>query len=218
MKQILILSTAILLLASCNNNKSDKTETTEKQEILNAEGQQYSIDSSSIVTWTGSKPTGKHTGTFHVKEGNITVNNNNISAGNFTIDVTSLTNNDLAADPENKGKLEGHLKSPDFFDIAKYPTARFEITSVEPYTSDGTNKSPGNFTHLIKGNLSLKDSTKNISVPAKVTVDANSLTASADFNIDRTTWGMNYKGPNNPQDWFISKMVNVKLDIKATKK
>ncbi len=218
MKQILILSAAIMLLAGCNNNKSDKTEATEKQEVLNAEGQQYSIDSSSIVTWTGSKPTGKHTGSFSVKEGNITVNNNNISAGNFTIDVTSLTNADLAADPENKGKLEGHLKSPDFFDIAKYPTARFEITSVEPYTSDSTNKAPGSFTHLIKGNFSLKDSTKNISFPAKVTVDANSLTASADFNIDRTTWGMNYKGPNNPQDWFISKTVNVKLDIKATKK
>ncbi len=64
----------------------------------------------------------------------------------------------------------------------------------------------------------MKDSTKNISFPAKVTVDAKSLAASADFNIDRTTWGMNYKGPNNPQDWFISKTVNVKLDIKATKK
>ncbi len=217
MKQFLILSSAIVLLAACNNNKSDKTETSEKQEVLNVEGQQYTIDSSSTVTWIGSKPTGKHTGTFVIKEGNITVNDNNIGAGNFIIDVTSLNNEDLAADPENKGKLEGHLKSPDFFDITKYPTARFEITSVEPYKSDSTNAS-GNFTHLIKGNLTLKDSTKNISFPAKVTVDASSLVASADFNIDRTTWGMNYKGPNNPQDWFISKTVNVKLDIKATKK
>jgi polyisoprenoid-binding protein YceI len=216
MKQILILSSAIVLLAACNSNKSDKVEATDKQEVLNVTGQQYSIDSSSTVSWTGSKPTGKHTGTFRIKEGNITVNDNNISAGNFIIDITSLTDADLAADPENKGKLEGHLKSPDFFDIAKYPTARFEITSVEPYTSDSANTS--SFTHLIKGNLTLKDSTKNISFPAKVTVDAKSLAASADFNIDRTTWGMNYKGPNNPQDWLISKTVNVKLDIKATKK
>lgn len=217
MKQILILSTAIVLLAACNNSKTDTSATTEKQDVLTAEGQQYSIDSSSTVTWTGSKPTGKHTGTFNVKSGTVTVNDGKINAGNFSIDLISLDNSDLAADPENKGKLEGHLKSPDFFDVAKYPTANFAITSVEPYVADSNNTGAG-FTHLIKGNLTLKDSTKNISFPAKVTIDAQSLVASAAFDIDRTTWGMNYKGPNNPQDWFISKTVNVKLDIKATKK
>ena len=64
----------------------------------------------------------------------------------------------------------------------------------------------------------MKDSTKSISFPAKVTVDAKTAAATAEFNIDRTDWGINYKGPNNPQDWVISKTVNIKLAIAATKK
>jgi polyisoprenoid-binding protein YceI len=71
---------------------------------------------------------------------------------------------------------------------------------------------------MVSGNLTLRDITKNISFPARVTIGASSLTAKADFNIDRTMWGMNYKGPNNPQDWFISKEVNLKLDLSASKK
>jgi polyisoprenoid-binding protein YceI len=73
-------------------------------------------------------------------------------------------------------------------------------------------------THTIKGNLTLKDSTKNISFPAKVSISNDKITAAADFNIDRTQWGMNYKGPNNPQDWFIRKEVNLKFAISASKK
>ena len=71
---------------------------------------------------------------------------------------------------------------------------------------------------LVSGNLQLKDSTKNISFPAKIAIDGAKLSASADFNIDRTQWGMNYKGPNNPQDWVISKQVNLKVNLTATKK
>ena len=73
-------------------------------------------------------------------------------------------------------------------------------------------------THTIRGNLTLKDRTKNISFPATVAITGNSATATADFNIDRTQWGMNYKGPNNPQDWVINKEVNIKLALSSTKK
>ena len=145
----------------------------------------------------------------------------NLTGGNFTIDVTSITNLDLVSDTANKNKLEGHLKSPDFFDISKYPTAKFEITGVEPFKFDSVaNKDlvMKDATHTIKGNLTLKDSTKNISFPAKVSIAGDKITAQADFNIDRTDWGLNYKGPNNPADWFIRKNVNLKLDITGSKK
>lgn len=66
-------------------------------------------------------------------------------------------------------------------------------------------------THTISGNLTLKDSTKNITFPARITMDSATITATADFNIDRTLWGMNYKGPGNPQDWLINKQVNLNL-------
>jgi hypothetical protein len=55
-----------------------------------------------------------------------------------------------------------------------------------------------------------------VSFPAIVTIDGGKVTAVADFNIDRTNWGLSYKGPDNPADWFIAKEVNLKLDVKAS--
>jgi polyisoprenoid-binding protein YceI len=218
MKKTIFLAASVAFLAACNTPDGDKIETGAKQEVAQTEGSTtYRIDSNSVVTWTGSKPTGSHTGTFNLKEGSLLVKDNTVTGGSFIIDVASLTNKDLAGDPENKGKLEGHLKSPDFFDVAKYPTAKFEITSVEPYVADSATTAVAGATHTIRGNLSLKDSTKNIAFPAKVVVDQASASASADFNIDRTVWGMNYKGPGNPQDWFISKEVNIKIALTASK-
>ncbi|MDB5203180.1 MAG: rhodanese-like domain protein [Ferruginibacter sp.] len=217
MKKTFFLASAVILFAACNNSsEKNSAATAEKVEVAGTDGTAYSIDSSALVTWTGSKPTGKHSGTFTLSEGTLFVKDNNLTGGSFLINIASLTNQDLAGDAENKGKLEGHLKSPDFFDVAKYPTAKFEITSVEPSISDSSKKTGA--THLIKGNLTLKDSTKNVSFPATITIDANTVSATADFSIDRTQWGMNYKGPNNPQDWFISKEVGIKLAITAHKK
>ena len=214
MKKLFLLAAVVASFAACNGNSENKVETTEKQTAAVADGTAYTVDSTSTITWTGSKPTGKHTGTFKIQEGTLNVKDGALTGGNFIIDINSLNNEDLAADAESKGKLEGHLKSPDFFDVAKYPTAKFEITAVEPNT-DSTNKA---ITHIIKGNLTLKDSTKNIAIPARVTIDANTVNASAEFSIDRTMWGMNYKGPNNPQDWIITKAVLLKLNINATSK
>ncbi len=221
MKKNALFFAAAIILASCNNEPSaDKATTTDSQAVVATEGTAYQIDSTTTVSWTGAKPTGAHDGTFKVTDGQLLVSDNNLSGGNFTIDINSLANRDLAADADSKGKLEGHLKSADFFDVAKYPTAKFEITSVAPYTADSnsTEIKLAGATHLIKGNLTLKDSTKNISFPAVVKLDGNAVSASADFNIDRTLWGMNYKGPNNPQDWVINKQVNIKLALAATKK
>lgn len=199
------------------NPAGEKAQTEEKQEVAEATGSvNYTVDTVSRIKWTGTKPTGSHTGTFMLKQGNFNIENGNIKAGNFIIDINSLSNEDLLADADSHGKLVGHLKSPDFFDVAKFPEAKFEITAVEPADSAATAKMK-EATHVIKGNLTLKDSTKNITFPARVTIDDQTITAMADFNIDRTLWGMNYKGPNNPADFVISKEVNLKLMITGKK-
>jgi len=213
MKKLLFYAFSIGTLAACTSETTN-TKTSDKEMVATSTGDLYVIDSSSAITWTGSKPGENHTGTLSVKEGSFSVQENMVTAGSFTIDMTSLNNIDLAAKPDNKAKLEGHLKSPDFFDAAKYPTAKFEITAVEASVNDSTK----NATHLIKGNLTIKDSTKNISFPARITVDAKTVSATADFSIDRSLWGINYKGPNNPQNWLIGKEVKIKLAIAATKK
>ena len=214
MKRLFMIAAAAMSFAACNSNSADKVETTEKQTAASTDGIAYAVDTTSTITWTGSKPTGSHTGTFKISDGAFNVKDGALTAGNFTININSLNNVDLAADADSKGKLEGHLKSPDFFDVAKYPTAKFEITAVEANT-DSTQKG---ITHIIKGNLTLKDSTKNVAIPARVTVDAKTLSANATFSIDRTLWGMSYKGPDNPQDWIIAKAVELKLNITAATK
>ncbi|MBK8775454.1 MAG: YceI family protein [Chitinophagaceae bacterium] len=219
MKNSFLLITAITLFTTCKNSqKADTVETAEKQESVQVSGENYSLDSASIITWTGSKPTQHHTGTFKLKDGKLYAANNVLTGGSFVIDITSLTDTDIK-DGADKAKLEGHLKSPDFFDVAVYPTAKFEITSVTPISAEETNKALlKDATHTINGNFTLKDSTKNISFPARVTIDDKTATASAEFKMDRSQWGLNYKGPNHPQDWFIRKEVNIKLNISATKK
>ena len=215
MKKVSIYLLAATLVA-CNAPEGDKALTSDSKEVAQATGADFTVDTTSSLVWTGSKPTGSHVGNFAIKEGTLTVTGDVVSAGQFVIDINSLTNQDLD-EKDGKSKLVGHLKSPDFFDAEKYPTAVFAITSVTPHTADSTAvMKDANF--MISGNLQLKDSTKNVSFPAKITMEGNTLKAAADFNIDRTQWGMNYKGPNNPQDWVISKEVNLKVNVSATKK
>ena len=212
----LILSAGILFAACQSAPKADEAATAEKQQAATATGTSYTIDTaSSAVTWAGTKPTATHTGTFKIKDGSVAVENNTLTGGSFTIDIASLVDNDLTG--EFKGKLEGHLKSPDFFDVAKFPTAKFELTKVETFDSTKQKSLLPGATHLLSGNLTLKDSTKNVTFPAVVSITDNALIAQANFNIDRTEWGMNYKGPNNPQDWVIKKEVNLQLNVKAGK-
>ena len=63
----------------------------------------------------------------------------------FTIDVNSIN-----TDNENRDK---HLKSPDFFDAEKFPTIKFESTSMQ---------SLGNNKYKLNGNLTVKDVTKPV--------------------------------------------------------
>jgi polyisoprenoid-binding protein YceI len=109
------------------------------------------------------------------------------------------------------GKLLGHLLSGDFFEATKYPTSKFEITACEAVTGDA------NTTHKISGNLTLKDSTKNVSFPAKVDLTDAGLKTTADFNIDRTQWGLFYGNDKSLGDKFIYPEVKITLNISATK-
>lgn len=208
---IAMMVLAVAAVACTDAPNADQAATAEKQEAAAATGASFAIDTTtSVVEWLGTKPVGQHNGTFKLANGSISVENGNITAGNFTIDVNSLTSLDLTTET-GKEKLEGHLKSPDFFDAAKFPTAKFEITAVEPISNDSL------ATHKISGNLTLKDSTKNVSFPARVTIAENAVKAEANFNIDRTQWGLHYGNDKSLGDKFIRPEVNIKFNISANK-
>ncbi|MFT4018902.1 MAG: YceI family protein [Agriterribacter sp.] len=212
-KSLLSISVMAIVAVSCQQApEAAKAETTEKQEAASVAGAtEYTIDiTNSTVGWIGTKPVGKHNGDFKLSGGSISVGGGAVKGGHFVIDINSIKDHDLT-DAESNGKLVGHLKSPDFFDAAQFPTAKFEITAVEALQNDTTG------THKISGNLTLKDSTKNVTFPAKITVTDNDVKAVANFNIDRTHWGLKYRNDQSLGDKFIHPEVNISLNIEAKK-
>lgn len=141
----------------------------------------YTIDhSKSGVTWIGKKVIGSHNGTINIKEGAVNYNGNTITSGTFTIDMNTIKVLDL--DGEKKQKLENHLKSPDFFEIAKYPLSTFKIKRVE--------KGSGDKAKAI-GSLTIKATTKEISFPITMIAKNGRLEVTAsDIKIDRTQYGV----------------------------
>ncbi|MFM2393219.1 MAG: hypothetical protein RLZZ546_1201, partial [Bacteroidota bacterium] len=119
----------------------------------------------SKIGWKAYKVTGSHEGTINVKSGSLTFNGENLSGGEFVIDMNSINCTDL----QGKGKsgLEGHLKSDDFFAVATNPEANFKITRV---VSRGK---PGDYKVL--GTLTIKGISKEIKFDAMVS--AGSATA-----------------------------------------
>lgn len=212
-----VLIAGTIWFAACTSSPNgDEAQTTASEAAASIEGQVFAVDTSaSSLEWYAAKQTGKHNGEFVIEEGILSVDNGNLTGGKFDINVAALKVSDLEG--EDKQKLEGHLKSGDFLQVDQYPTAKFTITNVAP-AEERVKSTLNGATHTVSGNLTLKDSTKNVTFPAKISIDENKVEAVADLVIDRTEWGLNYKGPNNPQDWFIKKDVNLKLDLVATKK
>jgi polyisoprenoid-binding protein YceI len=135
--------------------------------------------SESVINWKGQKVTGSHTGTISIKEGNLEFDEAGIlSGGSFSIDMATIKCTDLK--PGGAAKLEGHLKSDDFFGVNNFPTANFEIVKV---VSRGT---PGSY--KIIGNLTIKETTKEI----RFNADISESSATADVTIDRTDYNVRY--------------------------
>lgn len=215
--KFLIIAIAGVTIACNEAPKGDNATITEKKEASDISGQTFTVDTAaSRVRFTGNGVGKNHPGIFKLSSGTVTLANNQITGGDFTINIKSMELEQKGAMFENK--LRPHLMSGDFFDADKFGTAKFEITKVEPYTKGDNDTSiveGANF--RVSGNLTLKNETKNITFPARVDLDANALKAKANFDIDRRQWQMNYGNDKTLQDKFISETVNIELDLQARK-
>jgi polyisoprenoid-binding protein YceI len=143
----------------------------------------FEIDTkASKVHWTGKKVTGEHTGYLSVGNGQVMVDKNTVTGAKVNMDMTSIVCTDVTNEEYNK-KFVGHLKSDDFFSVEKFPNSTFEITSVKA-AADGQ--------YTVKGNLSIKGISNEISFPAKISVDKNVVKANGTAKIDRTKWDIRY--------------------------
>ena len=184
-------------LTSCENKTETKVATEAQEGATSTEGAaEYAVDAAaSVVNWKGGKtfddikkPEEGHYGVVKLKDGSVKVNNGVLESGKFTADFATFESKDLDADTESKGKLDGHLKSPDFLDVAKFPTATFEITGVKALQG-------GDYNTEVSGNLDFRGVPKNVTFKANVTVDANGVSIkSEEFAINRKDFGITFTG------------------------
>ena len=206
-KLVLSVAAGAFLFASCVSNPEGKrAETGDHVEVTEAvgAGSVLTIDTAaSELAWTGRKVSGQHHGTVGLKSGSMTIADGQLTGGNFVADLTTI--HDLDLEGEYKEKLEGHLKSADFFDVENHPEATFDITAVVPASEAGV--------VTVSGNLSIRGVSKNISFDAHIQEATDtSFSATADFNIAREDWGVNYAGK---ADDLISKEINLKVTLVA---
>ncbi|MBP2619341.1 YceI family protein [Chryseobacterium jejuense] len=201
------------VMVSC---KKDKPLTSDSNEVTTTkDGNQYTLDTlNSKVEWKGYKvfksENTSHFGTIKFESGDVTVKEGKLESGKFVADMNSLTSVDLKDSPEDMGKLNGHLKSGDFFEVEKFPTASYEITKVTPTTE-------GDYNTLLDGNLTIKGITKPVQFKANVSVkDGEVSVATEPKDIKREEFGVKFQAP--AENGVIKDEVTLQINVKALEK
>ena len=153
------------------------------------------------IGFVGSKVTGSHVGGFKLFKGSFEVDPTKLESSKITAEIDT---NSIFTDTD---RLTNHLKSPEFFDVAKFPTSTFVSTGIEAGAKDPKAKDA---THTVTGNLTLHGVTKSISFPAKIAASGDKATLDSEFFINRKDFGITYPGKAND---LIRDEVVIKLAI-----
>lgn len=204
---VVTILSGLIFLSACSDPAADKSRavTGEASQTASpaaaAQGTRYLITSqNSKIEFVGSKVTGSHNGSFQDFSGQIDYTGNvETSRVNITMKTDSLTT--------DTADLTKHLKTADFFDVAKYPEATFVSTSIKAGGEKGAS-------HTVTGNLTLHGTTKSVSFPATIAVTPGVASVDANFSINRKDFGINYAGAANN---LIRDDVVLTLTIRANK-
>lgn len=220
MKKTLVwvgLLSSLLLVNACSSGTksgstveaSDAVETT----TSGAEVAGLSVDAAgSFVSWKGFKPGGEHFGKLPVSAGTVAVVDGKLYGGYVELAMNGIIVEDLEG--EMAATLKAHLENEDFFEAGTYPTSRFELTDIpsEGLAIEGLTE--------LKGNLTLKDVTKNISIPVEaITAEEGGYTfVSKTFRINRVDWNVKYGSKTlfgDLGDKFIDDEIELQFVLKA---
>ena len=180
-----LASIILLFMVGCGKNTGTKDPNVGTTSYLNLEKGSYNIiREKSELKWTGKELSSKtHTGTLFLKEGRINIDSNGMIEGKVVIDMTSINVTDLQG--KWKDKLEGHLKSPDFFGVEKFPTAFITFQST---------KKPNKEKKInLDGELTIKDITHPLSFTADLLNTKPFLTAKAILSFDRSKYDVRFR-------------------------
>lgn len=204
-KVILMLAVVAIVFVSCKGKEDKKLAVNEEVKVENVVVDSNIDVAASVVLWKGFKPTGSHNGTVKLVSGSMTIENGDLASGEFVMDMKSI------ADADGSGRLEGHLKSADFFDVEKYSTSKFVITKVEKNEAKLS----------VTGNLTVKDVTKSITIPASISmVDGVTVFKSETFEVNRAHYNVKYGSKSffgNLKDKFINDKMEISFEVKSAK-
>lgn len=185
---ITILS-GLMFLAACSDPAAEKSKavTGEAAQVASpqsTQGVKYQITpQNSKIDFVGSKVTGSENGSFGNFSGQIDY------AGAAESSRVSVTIEMDSVRTESSG-LETHLKTADFFDVAKFPQSTFVSTAIRAGGDKGAS-------HTITGNLTLHGVTRSISFPATIAVTPDTATVDSSFSLNRKDFGIMYAGKTN---------------------
>jgi polyisoprenoid-binding protein YceI len=160
-----------------------------------------------VVAWTGSTVHGEITGYVYISKGELMIEKGQLVAGTVEVDMNTIENKNHARD----NRMLNHLKSPDYFDVKKFPFSTITITRV-----DSTN----NENKTVTGDLTIKGITHPVTFPASIEVKGGVVTANGKLVIDGTRWGVLYnsgKFYNNLADKAVSDSIEFNIKIVAKK-
>jgi polyisoprenoid-binding protein YceI len=133
--------------------------------------------SKTTLAWLGEKVTGQHTGTIKLQSGWISFIDNKIVSGEFAIDMNTIK------ESTGNSRLEGHLKSDDFFSAAKFPTASLVITGSDSFEKG---------TAQVRGTLTIKGITNPIEFRSNLQKKDDGLWFYSNIIVDRSKYNIKY--------------------------
>ena len=203
------LTSFALLIYGCANPAANKPKASvgnaapESNAAKPAGGETLTINpENSKVEFVAAKVTRSHDGSFKQFSGTIDLLNSDPVQSVVSISI------DAASVVTDENDLTKHLKTADFFDVAKYPKATFVSTKIEPSTANGV-------THSVTGNFDLHGIKKSISFPATIQIAPDSVSVNAEFAINRKDFGLVYPGK---ADDLIRDGVVIKLTLNVPRK
>ena len=194
---------APLVFVSCENPADKTTDAkvsaaVDKPATPALAGTKYVFTPASQVNFIGSKITGSHNGGFKTFTGYFTLKDGAPVGNDHKVVI------DMKSTFVDNEKLQGHLKSPDFFDVEKFPQATFDVTGF---------KKDSPTAYIVSGNFTLHGITKNISFPVTVSQTGDNVKIDAKFDIKRKDFGIVY--PGKPDDLIRDEVViEFKLEAK----
>lgn len=167
------------------------------------------VSADSHIDWIGRKVTGAHNGTIDVKEGYFLLTDNQVTAGQVIIEMSTLVILDVA-DSATNTQFAGHLASDDFFSIEKFPMATFEFVSAKLQSGNQ---------YRIEGNLSIKGITHTAVFDAIVNSSEDTFNLVGKLLVDRTKYDIKFRSGNFFKDLGDTLIFNdFELDMNITAK